>query len=175
MTGGRAHRAATSLRARRLRLECVLALLAMQQHVALPTMHLEQPDVDCDLDYVANLARPGAAGNVMLSNSFAFGGTNAVLALRSPERGSGNGRVTSAGSRASVHGHRYATWPSSRSSAIETGHHGHHEQCRHGPSQRMQERREDRHHEDEVVQAPAVQDACPANVRPATYGTSWRR
>ena len=64
-------------------LEFVLALLAMQQRIALPTMHLEQSDPDCDLDYVANVARPGAAGSVMLSNSFAFGGTNAVLVLRS--------------------------------------------------------------------------------------------
>lgn len=64
-------------------LECVLALMAMHEQVALPTMHLEQPDPACDLDYVANVARPGACGNVMLSNSFAFGGTNAVLALRS--------------------------------------------------------------------------------------------
>ncbi|MEP6969699.1 MAG: beta-ketoacyl synthase N-terminal-like domain-containing protein, partial [Betaproteobacteria bacterium] len=64
-------------------LEFVLALLAMQRQVALPTMHLAQPDPACDLDYVANVARPGASGNVMLSNSFAFGGTNAVLAVRS--------------------------------------------------------------------------------------------
>jgi len=64
-------------------LEFVLALLAMQQAVALPTMHLDQPDAHCDLDYVPAHARPGAAGNVMLSNSFAFCGTNAVLALRS--------------------------------------------------------------------------------------------
>ncbi|MEO8545673.1 MAG: beta-ketoacyl-[acyl-carrier-protein] synthase family protein, partial [Burkholderiaceae bacterium] len=64
-------------------LEFVLALMAMQQQIALPTMHLEQPDPACDLDYVANVARPGASGNVMLSNSFAFGGTNAVLAVRS--------------------------------------------------------------------------------------------
>lgn len=64
-------------------LEFVLALMAMQKQIALPTMHLEQPDPVCDLDYVANVARAGASGNVMLSNSFAFGGTNAVLALRS--------------------------------------------------------------------------------------------
>lgn len=67
-------------------LEFVLALLAMHEQVALPTMHLEQPDPACDLDYVANVARPGASGNVMLSNSFAFGGTNAVLVLRSSGR-----------------------------------------------------------------------------------------
>jgi 3-oxoacyl-[acyl-carrier-protein] synthase II len=67
-------------------LECVLALLAMQHRFALPTMHLAQPDPECDLDYVASVGRPGAAGNVMLSNSFAFGGTNAVLVLRSGPR-----------------------------------------------------------------------------------------
>ena len=66
-------------------IECVLALLAMRHRIALPTMHLEQSDPECDLDYVAMVARPGAAGNVMLSNSFAFGGTNAVLVLRSSQ------------------------------------------------------------------------------------------
>jgi 3-oxoacyl-[acyl-carrier-protein] synthase II len=63
-------------------LECVLALLAMQHATTLPTMHLQQPDPDCDLDYVPNVAREGVAVQVTLSNSFAFGGTNAVLALR---------------------------------------------------------------------------------------------
>jgi 3-oxoacyl-[acyl-carrier-protein] synthase II len=65
-------------------LECVLSLLAMQHAVALPTMHLQQPDPDCDLDYVPNVARGGVAAQTMLSNSFAFGGTNAVLVLRGP-------------------------------------------------------------------------------------------
>ncbi len=64
-------------------LECVLSLCALQANVALPTMHLLQPDSACDLDYVPNTARPGAAGQIMLSNSFAFGGTNAVLVLHS--------------------------------------------------------------------------------------------
>ena len=63
-------------------LECVLSLHALQANVALPTLHLQQPDPACDLDYVPNAARAGAAGRTMLSNSFAFGGTNAVLALR---------------------------------------------------------------------------------------------
>jgi 3-oxoacyl-(acyl-carrier-protein) synthase len=63
-------------------LECVLSLLALQQGVALPTMHLQQPDPACDLDYVPNAARSGVAARTLLSNSFAFGGTNAVLALR---------------------------------------------------------------------------------------------
>jgi 3-oxoacyl-[acyl-carrier-protein] synthase II len=62
-------------------LECVLSLLAMRHEVALPTMHLNAPDPECDLDYVANAARAGVAARTMLSNSFAFGGTNAVLVL----------------------------------------------------------------------------------------------
>ena len=62
-------------------LECLLSLLAMQQATALPTMHLNTPDPECDLDYVANIARSGIAVRTMLSNSFAFGGTNAVLVL----------------------------------------------------------------------------------------------
>lgn len=63
-------------------LEVVLSLLAMQNSVALPTMHLAEPDPACDLDYVPNVAREGLLIRTMLSNSFAFGGTNAVLALR---------------------------------------------------------------------------------------------
>ena len=62
-------------------LECVLSLMAMQGEVALPTMHLQWPDPECDLDYVANAAREGCAAQLMLSSSFAFGGTNAVLVL----------------------------------------------------------------------------------------------
>ena len=62
-------------------LEFVLSLQALKQGIALPTMHLQTPDPECDLDYVANAARDNAAGRTMLSNSFAFGGTNAVLAF----------------------------------------------------------------------------------------------
>lgn len=62
-------------------LECVLALLAMRHETALPTMHLREPDPDCDLDYVPGTARAGVPAAVMLSNSFAFGGANAVLVL----------------------------------------------------------------------------------------------
>jgi 3-oxoacyl-(acyl-carrier-protein) synthase len=63
-------------------LEAVLSLLALQHSLALPTMHLHQADPACDLDYVPNLAREGVAVRTMLSNSFAFGGANAVLVLR---------------------------------------------------------------------------------------------
>ena len=62
-------------------LECVLSLLALRHGTALPTMHLQAPDPDCDLDYVPNLAREGVAARTMISNSFAFGGTNAVLVV----------------------------------------------------------------------------------------------
>jgi 3-oxoacyl-[acyl-carrier-protein] synthase II len=63
-------------------LECVVSLLAMQHAVLMPTMHLDEADPECDLDYVANAARMLVPTHTMLSNSFAFGGTNAVLALR---------------------------------------------------------------------------------------------
>jgi len=62
-------------------LECVLSLLAMAHAVALPTMHLQLADPACDLDYVPGQAREGVAARTMLSSSFAFGGSNAVLAL----------------------------------------------------------------------------------------------
>ncbi|MHB8815283.1 MAG: beta-ketoacyl-[acyl-carrier-protein] synthase family protein [Steroidobacteraceae bacterium] len=60
-------------------LELALALLALQEDVLLPTMHLEVPAPDCDLDYVPNFARRGAGARTVMSSSFAFGGTNAVL------------------------------------------------------------------------------------------------
>jgi 3-oxoacyl-[acyl-carrier-protein] synthase II len=63
-------------------IECALSLLAMQHQVVLPTLHLRMPDPECDLDYVPNEARNHAPVHTMLSNSFAFGGTNAVLVLR---------------------------------------------------------------------------------------------
>jgi 3-oxoacyl-[acyl-carrier-protein] synthase II len=63
-------------------LECVLSLMAMRHSVALPTMHLQIPDSECDLDYVPNAARESVAVRTMLSSSFAFGGANAVLVLR---------------------------------------------------------------------------------------------
>jgi 3-oxoacyl-(acyl-carrier-protein) synthase len=64
-------------------LECVLSFMAMQHSLALPTMHLDVADPQCDLNYVPNEVRRELNVQAMLSNSFAFGGTNAVLALRS--------------------------------------------------------------------------------------------
>lgn len=65
-------------------LECLLSLLAMQHRVALPTMHLEHADPECDLDYVPNAARSSCLARTLMSNSFAFGGTNASLIVRAP-------------------------------------------------------------------------------------------
>jgi len=66
-------------------IEFALALLAMQRDVLLPTMHLEVAAEDCDLDYVPNCARHNVKISTFMSNSFAFGGTNAVLVGRSTE------------------------------------------------------------------------------------------
>ena len=60
-------------------LELALALLALEEGVLLPTMHLREPASDCDLDYVANAARRSDSTRTVMSSSFAFGGTNAVL------------------------------------------------------------------------------------------------
>jgi 3-oxoacyl-[acyl-carrier-protein] synthase II len=45
-------------------------------------MHLRTPDPECDLDYVANEARTASKVDYAMTNSFAFGGTNAVLVCR---------------------------------------------------------------------------------------------
>jgi 3-oxoacyl-[acyl-carrier-protein] synthase II len=63
-------------------LEFLLAVVAMQSSVLPPTMHLNLADAACDLDYVAGNARMGVKLDAVMSNSFAFGGTNAVLIAR---------------------------------------------------------------------------------------------
>jgi len=60
-------------------LEFVIAVASLERGVVPPTMHLDAPDPACDLDYVAGCARPGVMLRAVMSNSFAFGGTNAVL------------------------------------------------------------------------------------------------
>jgi nodulation protein E len=62
-------------------LEFVAAALAIRDQIAPPTMGYLGPDPACDLDYVPNAARDVAI-DVAMSNSFAFGGLNAVLAAR---------------------------------------------------------------------------------------------
>ena len=74
-------------------LELALALLALREDVLLPTMHLAVPAADCDLDYVSSGARRGAGARTVMSSSFAFGGTNAVLvAAQHPARGPASAR-----------------------------------------------------------------------------------
>ncbi len=60
-------------------LEFLIAICAMTRGVLPPTMHLDAMDPACDLDYVAGHARSGIPVAAVMSNSFAFGGTNAVL------------------------------------------------------------------------------------------------
>jgi 3-oxoacyl-(acyl-carrier-protein) synthase len=63
-------------------LELIATLLALGQGAIPPTINLRVPDPDCDLDYVSDGRREGVEIGLALSNSFAFGGTNAVLAAR---------------------------------------------------------------------------------------------
>ena len=62
--------------------EFIASLLALQRGVLLPTANLRVPDPECDLDYVPNVARTGVELEAVMSNSFAFGGSNAVLVAR---------------------------------------------------------------------------------------------
>ncbi|HZT36772.1 MAG TPA: beta-ketoacyl-[acyl-carrier-protein] synthase family protein [Bryobacteraceae bacterium] len=66
-------------------LEAVATVLALANGLIPPTINFTEPDPGCDLDVVPNVARP-AAIEYALSNSFAFGGLNAVLAFRRPDR-----------------------------------------------------------------------------------------
>ena len=61
--------------------EAVYSLLAMTRGVVPPTINYDEPDPECDLDYVPNQARQ-AEVRIALSNSFGFGGTNATLLFR---------------------------------------------------------------------------------------------
>ena len=62
-------------------LEAGITALAVRHQIAPPTINLENPDPDCDLDYVPNAHR-GMPIEYALSNSFGFGGTNASLLFK---------------------------------------------------------------------------------------------
>jgi 3-oxoacyl-[acyl-carrier-protein] synthase II len=62
-------------------LEAAIVCMAMEESLAPPTINYENPDEECDLDYVPNEARKMDI-RVAMSNSFAFGGQNASLVLR---------------------------------------------------------------------------------------------
>jgi len=63
-------------------MEAVYCVLALERGIIPPTVNYETPDPECDLDYVPNVARK-ADINVVMSNSFGFGGTNASLLFSS--------------------------------------------------------------------------------------------
>jgi 3-oxoacyl-[acyl-carrier-protein] synthase II len=62
--------------------EAIFSILAMRDSVIPPTINLDHPDEGCDLDFVPHTARQ-AKLDVVLSNSFGFGGTNGTLVFRS--------------------------------------------------------------------------------------------
>lgn len=64
-------------------IEAVACIKAMEEGILPPTIGLEEADPECDLDYVPNVARAKKLTYVM-SNSFAFGGLNAVIVLGPP-------------------------------------------------------------------------------------------
>ncbi|HVO29619.1 MAG TPA: hypothetical protein VMV18_02745, partial [bacterium] len=62
-------------------IEAVFTTLALHHGAVPPTINLENPDPECDLDYVPNTAREKRL-RVAMSNSFGFGGTNATLTMK---------------------------------------------------------------------------------------------
>ena len=67
--------------------EAVATVLALRDRIAPPTLNYEEPEEGLDLDYVPGSARPITTGNgrvVGISNSFGFGGHNAVVCLAAP-------------------------------------------------------------------------------------------
>lgn len=63
-------------------IEAAACLLAIKDSILPPTINLEEPDPDCDLNYVPNVARKDVPVNIALSNSFGFGGHNSCLAFK---------------------------------------------------------------------------------------------
>jgi 3-oxoacyl-[acyl-carrier-protein] synthase II len=61
--------------------EAVISALTIQRNLIPPTINLDNPDPECDLDYVPHKARERRVG-VAMSNSFGFGGHNACLVMR---------------------------------------------------------------------------------------------
>src|SRR5690606_17670960 len=61
--------------------EAIFSILALRDQVAPPTINLDNPDEGCDLDFVAHQAKAMAL-DVVLSNSFGFGGTSGSLVCR---------------------------------------------------------------------------------------------
>jgi 3-oxoacyl-[acyl-carrier-protein] synthase II len=62
--------------------ELITTILALRDQVLPPTMNLNSPAPECDLDYVANAARPVEGLDVAISNNFGFGGQNDSLVIK---------------------------------------------------------------------------------------------
>jgi 3-oxoacyl-[acyl-carrier-protein] synthase II len=62
-------------------IEAVFSILALQQGIIPPTINLDNPDPECDLDYVPHKSR-ACSIDVAISNAFGFGGVNACLVFR---------------------------------------------------------------------------------------------
>ncbi len=62
-------------------IEAVISVLAMQNGEIPPTINIENPDPECDLDYVANVGRKHSV-DIAMSNSFGFGGHNATIIMK---------------------------------------------------------------------------------------------
>jgi 3-oxoacyl-[acyl-carrier-protein] synthase II len=65
-------------------IEAISCILALRDQILPPTINYEDPDPECDLDYIPNVARPSRV-DVALSNSFGFGGHNDCLIVRRSE------------------------------------------------------------------------------------------
>jgi len=64
--------------------EAIFSILAINHSIIPPTINYDEPDPECDLDYVPNVARKQDV-RIVMSNSFGFGGTNATLIFKSYE------------------------------------------------------------------------------------------
>lgn len=64
--------------------ELITTILGMRDQILPPTINLENPDPECDLDYVPGQARPGTM-RIAMSNSFGFGGHNACIVIKKYE------------------------------------------------------------------------------------------
>jgi 3-oxoacyl-[acyl-carrier-protein] synthase II len=62
-------------------IESVIAVKTLQTQIIAPTINLDEPDPECDLDYVPNRARE-AKVEAVLSNNLGFGGQNAAIVFR---------------------------------------------------------------------------------------------
>ncbi|MBX9940459.1 MAG: beta-ketoacyl-ACP synthase II [Candidatus Obscuribacterales bacterium] len=63
-------------------LEAAVSIMAIQESILPPTINLENPDPDCDLNYVPNKAVHNASIDISMSNSFGFGGHNCSLIFK---------------------------------------------------------------------------------------------